>query len=287
MEIKLLRAFSVLAGLGHYGRAADQLCMTQSTLTKQIQTLEATLGVALFERGRHGAVLTPQGRLFRKDAQALLDQHAALLARMGQVSAGTVGQLALGFGLSTLERAPALIAVFRQQVPDCRITLDDVPSVEQHRRLLAGSLDAGFCRAPVAGSGLAFLPLMEERLALAWPMHLVLPAQREALNTLGFIALSPARGPGLTAQIAQWSRAAGFTPRVTQYADDLLTVHAVVAAGLGAALLPWHGASALAQRTQLQPLPEAAACWPVGLCWREGDSHPLLQRFVAFVRDQR
>ena len=59
-----------------------------------------------------------------------------------------------------------------------------------------------------------------------------------------------------------------FKPRIVQHADDILTVHAVVAAGLGAAFLPWHGVEALGNRTHQQPLSGSASKWPVGICWR-------------------
>jgi len=52
MDIKLLRSFVTLAGLGNFGRAASALCVTQPALSKQIAQLENTLGARLFERGR-------------------------------------------------------------------------------------------------------------------------------------------------------------------------------------------------------------------------------------------
>ena len=58
MEIKLLRSFIELIDAGHYGKASAKLFVTQSTLSKQIQALEASVGGPLFERGRHGAKLT-------------------------------------------------------------------------------------------------------------------------------------------------------------------------------------------------------------------------------------
>ncbi|WP_156150609.1 LysR family transcriptional regulator, partial [Pantoea sp. BL1] len=57
MDIKLLRAFVTLAQTRAYHTAAEQLCVTQPALTKQIQTLEHLAGVTLFQRGRHGARL--------------------------------------------------------------------------------------------------------------------------------------------------------------------------------------------------------------------------------------
>jgi len=107
------------------------------------------------------------------------------------------------------------------------------------------------------------------------------------LNSLGFVALSPSRGPGLDAQISQWCTSARFKPRIVQHADDILTIHAVVAAGLGAAFLPWHGVEALGNRTHQQPLSGPASKWPVGICWRSADINPLLLRFVDYVSKHR
>jgi len=284
MDLKLLRAFLELVETGHYGKAAARLCVTQSTLTKQIQALEAAVGGALFERGRHGARPTALGELLLAEARPLLKLSEEADARLRRASAGLTGQLDIGFGISTLIAAPALIAGFRQRVPDCRITLNDMASREQHARLSAGRLDVGFCRAPEAGE-LSFAPVLTEHLALVTPHGVAVPAPDRLgdLDGLGFVALSPRRGPGLDAQIGAWCEWAGFRPRVIQQADDILTVHAVVAAGLGAALLPWHGVEALGGRTQHRRLSGKAASWPVGLCWRTADTNPLLLRFIDHV----
>lgn len=289
MDIKLLRAFVQLTDAGHYGKAASKLFVTQSTLSKQIQALETTVGGPLFERGRHGAKLTPLGKLLQQEARALLRLSDDLDVKMQRASAGLTGDLDIGFGVSTLVAAPRLIAGFRMTTPDSQITLNDLPSREQHQRLLGGRLDVGFCRAPEEVGELAFMPVLEERLALVLPCDVEIPSpsRLSTLNSLGFVALSPSRGPGLDAQISQWCAAARFKPRIVQHADDILTIHAVVAAGLGAAFLPWHGVEALGDRTHQQPLTGPASKWPVGICWRSADTNPLLLRFVDYVSKQR
>lgn len=62
MNIKLLKAFVMLAQKGNYGDAAQALCVTQPALTKQINLLESMLNIHLFTRGRHGAALTRSGQ---------------------------------------------------------------------------------------------------------------------------------------------------------------------------------------------------------------------------------
>lgn len=286
MDLKLLRSFVLLADTGHYGKASAKLFLTQSTLSKQVRALETMVGGALFERGRHGAKLTALGKLLQKEARTLLRSSDEIDVKMRRANAGRTGQLDIGFGISTLILAPRLIAGFHAATPDCQITLNDLHSREQHQRLLDGRLDAGFGRAPEGMGELSFMSVLDERLALVLPPTSNKPPRNRlsALNSLGFVALSPSRGPGLDSQISQWCIASRFKPRIVQYADDILTVHAVVAAGLGAAFLPWHGVEALGGRAVQWQMSGPGSKWPVGLCWRSADSNPLLLRFVNHVR---
>ncbi|MGQ8634725.1 LysR family transcriptional regulator [Agrobacterium sp. DKPNP3] len=284
MELKLLRAFVQVAKTGHYGIAASRLNITQSTLSKQILALEHQVGGSIFERGRHGAKLTPLGSLLLKEADRLLKLSDEISGKLTRARSGLAGHLDIGFGISTLELVPRLVAAFRAGVPDCEITLNDMSTSEQHRHLRNGTLDLGFCRAPL-GDDLSFQSVMEESLALVVPRGTKMPPldHLSHLNALGFVALLPERGSGLAAQIDRWCGAARFEPRTVQYADDILTVHAIVAAGLGVAFLPLTGVSALSGSTDNHPLQGEAASWPVGICWRREAENPLLMRFIDFV----
>lgn len=122
MEIKLLRAFIELIDAGHYGKASAKLFVTQSTLSKQIKALETAVGGQLFERGRHGAKITPLGQLLQREARALLRLNDDIDRKMHRAIAGQTGNLDIGFGISTLVMAPKLIAGFRTKAPDSQIT---------------------------------------------------------------------------------------------------------------------------------------------------------------------
>ena len=166
MDIKLLRAFVTVAELRHFGRAADALHTSQPALSKQIGALESSLGARLFERGRHGAELTAFGGDFLADAAALVRDADDMLARAKEASSGKRGRLRVGLCLSVLTIAPRLIADFRRQHPKVDVTLVDLSSAEQARRLLAGTLDVGFMRMP-NGRELEAFSVVEESLALA------------------------------------------------------------------------------------------------------------------------
>ncbi|HEY4802698.1 MAG TPA: LysR substrate-binding domain-containing protein [Paraburkholderia sp.] len=285
MELKLLRTFLTVTELRHFSRAADALHMSQPTLSKQIGALEASLGGRLFERGRHGAQLTPFGEIFLADAQALVRDADEILLRAREASSGRHGHLRLGMCLSVLTIVPRLIADFRKQNPAVTVTLSDLSSAEQARRLLAGKLDAGFLRLPT-WDGLSSFKVLDEGLALALPPQLRytrLPADLGALNEIGFISLLRSRGPGLAAQIDQWCVKHRFVPNVTQRAEDIQSVLTSVAAGVGIAFIPSRAQHLLRDATVL-PLHGKDAKWRVGLAWPSTREDPVTARFVAFVR---
>jgi DNA-binding transcriptional LysR family regulator len=87
LELRHLRHLVVLARTLNYVRAAEELCITQPTLSRSIQTLERHLGLRLFDRDRGGVALTPQGRAIANRAAFLLTD-AEDLERQSKLSAG-------------------------------------------------------------------------------------------------------------------------------------------------------------------------------------------------------
>jgi DNA-binding transcriptional LysR family regulator len=285
MELRLLRAFLTVARMKHFGRAADSLALSQPALSKQIAALEESVGAKLFERGRHGAELTVFGETFLADAEMLVRDADDVLARAREASGGKRGFLRVGLGLSTLTIAPRLIAEFRQRHPDISVTLHDLSSAEQTRRLLAGQLEIGFVRLP-ADHGLSVFRVIDETLALAVPEHVRwkrLPANLQTLNELGLIALSRRQGPGLAAQIDQWCSEHHFVPNIVQQADDIQSILAAVAAGVGAAFLPSR-TQYLLRDARIIPLRDASARWQIGLAWQSDRDNAVVGRFVEFAR---
>jgi len=96
LELRQLRHLVVLARWLNYVRAADELCITQPTLSRSIQALERQLGVRLFDRDRGGVALTQQGRTIAERAKFLLTD-AEDLERESKLSAhGTGGRIRFG-----------------------------------------------------------------------------------------------------------------------------------------------------------------------------------------------
>lgn len=145
MEIYQLRTFVAVARHGHLTRAAQQLCLSQPAVSKQIKALELELGMALLERVPTGVVLTRAGRellpLFLQSvetAQKITDLAASLLGDLsGTIQLGTIidpDSLRLGL----------LLAEMVKTHPHVDITLHHGISGSILRRIVDGDLDAGF-----------------------------------------------------------------------------------------------------------------------------------------------
>lgn len=114
LDLTAVESFLAVTGLRHFGRAADQLGVSVSALTKRIQRLEAAVGVPLIERDTGGFVgLTPAGRRFVQFAPQLL--HAAQVAKTA----------ASGAPVATLRLAvPAGVGVVAPLLPQALATLE-------------------------------------------------------------------------------------------------------------------------------------------------------------------
>jgi DNA-binding transcriptional LysR family regulator len=99
IDLRHLRHALALAEHGSFARAADACHITQPALTKSIQSLEAALGVTLFDRTRSGAEPTEMGRLVLRHAFGLDLASRELVRELEMVRGLNIGELSIGVGL--------------------------------------------------------------------------------------------------------------------------------------------------------------------------------------------
>ncbi|WP_394835577.1 LysR family transcriptional regulator [Pendulispora rubella] len=291
MKFEWLRSFVVLAERLHFGAAAQLLNLSQPALSNQIRQLEEELGAPLFDRGRHGAQLTDVGRVFLEEARALL-QHADRVVETGRRAArGETGQLVVGFGFATIGLVPRLVSKFRKRRPEARIDLHEMASHDQIDALRAGRMHVGFIRMPISKE-FRHLPVLEDRLMLVVPA--VGPKrERPRAANLADYARAPFIMPrrslsvNLHDHIFRMCSQYGFHPRVVQVANEDRTIPALVAAGLGVALIPESQLRPRIEGITVHPLDDETARWRVGAAWRQNQGRsPLTMEFLEILKSE-
>ncbi|MEM7569992.1 MAG: LysR family transcriptional regulator, partial [Pseudomonadota bacterium] len=96
MELRQLRHFMAVAECGTFSKASEQLHLTQPALTRSIQTLEESLGTALFERQPRGVTLTQAGQNLLRHAHLVVNQLAAAKEEVRALGDGIAGHLEIG-----------------------------------------------------------------------------------------------------------------------------------------------------------------------------------------------
>jgi DNA-binding transcriptional LysR family regulator len=287
MELRLLRSFMALSEFEHFGRASRAIHISQPALTKQVRQLEQEVGGPLFIRGRHGAQLTPVGRLFAAEVGPLLRHADQVLGQVRRASRGEIGELRLGFGIATRLLVPRLVTRFRRLRPGVLVTLQDTSTPLQLEALAEGTLDVGFVRLPVEPP-LAHLPVVEERLVLAVPEPRREELARRSPATLAvepFVELGATRSPSFHAHVLRVCAAYGFRPIVAQSATEFFTVLALVAAGMGVAVVPSAVTTTRVPGVAYLPLAVPEAAWRVGAAWQPAAPSPARDAFLALLKE--
>lgn len=243
MELRQLRYFLVVADELHFGRAADRLHITQPPLTVAIRRLERELGVQLFDRTTRRVSLTAAGESFKRRVQDALAELDDAAGDVSSVSAGLSGRIRVGFVSSASYTAiPEALRSFREQRPRVELVLRPLTSGEQVEQLLDGDLDVGLLRDPGHVPGLVMQRVSTEDLVAVLPEAHPLASHAEILpNDLSGepMILFPYRlMPGFVARVLELFEGLQAPPRVAQQAIHQETVLGLVAAGIGASILP-------------------------------------------------
>jgi len=150
MDIELLRTFIEVNRTGHFGKAADNLYITQSAVSARIKQLEDVLGVIVFERQRNNLRLTAEGIRFLRHAETIVATWQRARQEAGLENEFSTS-LSIG-GLSDLWDSLLVdwLVNIREKSPDIAIHASSVSSPILIQQLLDGQLDIAFLFEPPA-----------------------------------------------------------------------------------------------------------------------------------------
>lgn len=150
MELRVLNYFLAIAREENFTKAAQQLHVTQPTLSRQIADLERELGVKLFVRSNHNIILTEDGMILKRRAQEILslaDKTKRDFLQKDEVLSGTIS---IGSGeFRSTKYLAKIIAAFHKKYPDVKYEIYSGNAGNIRDYIERGFLDIGLMSEPI------------------------------------------------------------------------------------------------------------------------------------------
>jgi DNA-binding transcriptional LysR family regulator len=281
MELRHLRYFVAVGEELHFSRAATRLGVAQPPLSRQIQRLEAELGVRLFERTKRKVELTEAGRVFLERSKRVIEQADLAVTAAQRAARGEAGTLAVGFvGSATYGVLPEVLRAFRRRFAAVELVLYEMGSTAQQRAVAEGRLQLGFIRTPRDRAGrdesLAERVVQREPLVVALPKGHALakldPLPLIKLAGEPFVLFPREARPSYGDLVLEACAKAGFVPKIAQQTQEMQTAVSLVAAGMGVTLVPQSVRSLRRDNVVYKTIAPPAPVSELSAIFRKGDS---------------
>ena len=294
IEIRHLAALAAVAEEGSFRRAATRLGYVQSAISEQIAALERIVGQQLVVRSRGAAPveLTEAGRVLLGHGKAIVARLKAAEADLGALASGSAGSLRLGIYQSVGARIiPRLLPRYARDWPDVTVLPREAPTDAALFELVeSGELELSFADFPLHEGPFESLELMDDPYVLLVPADSPLAAAGKPVG-LSQVAELPLIGhwtcrmlPRVEAEL----RSRGVEPNFVFRSDIVVTVQALVGAGVGCAIVPRLALDEADPRTSVLELAADVPVQPrvIGLFWhRDRYRSPAALGFVEAARE--
>ncbi|GAA1367288.1 LysR family transcriptional regulator [Streptomyces beijiangensis] len=287
MQFQQLTYFVAVAEARHFTRAAEQVHVSQPSLSQQIRALEKELGAELFSRARGNITLTDAGEALlplalRILADADTARHEVLeLAqlRRGRVRLGATPSLCTGL-------LPDVLRAFHDQHPGIQLLIEEGGSHDLVRELARGALDLALVVLPLPtpSPALTTVELLQEDLVVV--SSAASPAPRSPLRIAdleGEPMVMFRHGYDLRDLTLSACRAEGFEPYFTVEGGEMDAVLGFVRAGLGVAVVPSMVAARAGRDLLVTPLARPGLRRTIALAHRSDVAPPRAARVLQEV----
>jgi DNA-binding transcriptional LysR family regulator len=243
MDIKALNAFVKIVQKKSFSLAAEELCVTQPTLSKIIRQLEEEIGVALFHKGFAGrkrdATLTFIGEKIYQHALVILSEQQRMAETILQIKTLKQGKLILGLPPLASVLLSTLIAKFHKKYPDVELSFLEVGASGIEAAILEKRIDVGIILGHLKPQ-LSGIQVMDSPLCVLSPKHSQWHKRQQiSLNELRYEAFLLYDDTfTLNNIIIQACHYVGFEPQVVCKSSQWDFIAKMVESNVGIALLP-------------------------------------------------
>ncbi|WP_068619155.1 LysR family transcriptional regulator [Paenibacillus tuaregi] len=246
MDLRQMRYFLAIAREGQITKAAKSLNMEQPPLSRQLKLIEQELGVTLFDRSGKNLRLTPSGELLQQRAESLLNQYSEVLKEVRELDEGIHGSLSIGSVVSCISLLPKPIELFREQYPQVTFKIIEGDHFLLGEQLIRGAIELIVARLPFEAKlsePVEIMPLPSDPYVAVVPSAAFTRDESEGMKMrelagLPFLTLKTDHTIRMHKQVLEECRRHGFEPQIISECSSVAIIIALVAAGIGATVLP-------------------------------------------------
>ncbi|MDQ1250447.1 MAG: hypothetical protein QG597_4826 [Actinomycetota bacterium] len=286
-SVRQLEALVAVSEHGTFGAAAAHLGFSQAAVSQQIAALERAAGQRLFVRlpGPRRVTLTQAGRLLLEHAQTVLTTLGLAERQLQELACGQRGQLRVGtFQSISVKVLPAVVTKLRALRPELEVVLFETEdNADLLDRAASGAVDITFAAGPIWDDRLEVVRLgLDPYVAMVAVDH---PLAGSAVFPLHDLDRAPTIGleGGTVCQMVIESslQVSGVRPNYVFRSNDNGAVQAMVAAGVGTAVMPRLTINQADQAVRVLPLEPPIP--PREICLAYSRSQPLPRVAADFI----
>ncbi len=241
MDFHQLRVFQAAATFGGFTRAAEQLHISQSTVSQHIKQLEIELGCPLFLRVGKRVLVSEAGTVLLQYADRIFQDLTNAEMAVREISTMKRGTVRLGVGATTLTyRLPRILGQYNRRFPEIELVVVTGTTEFLLEAVKGHQVDLAIVMSPREEAGMRIAPLGTEELVIVLPHHhplarksVLLPAD---LRKLRFILYE--KKTKMQNLIDGYFQSLGFAPLTAMEVESIEAMKSLVRAGLGASVLP-------------------------------------------------
>jgi DNA-binding transcriptional LysR family regulator len=287
MDIQQIKNFLILCETLNFRKASEQINIVQPALSRQIQSLEESVGALLFSRNKRNVALTEAGVYFRKESNRIIHELEKAIEKTALIHRGEAGEIWIGNASSAMQTViPSFLVKAKERFPDLKTNLLEMDNRKQIEMLINRESDLGVGPNILVPTEINYRVLYQENFVILLPQNHAISVENftdlSILKDENFILPPLSVGYGYVETIQQMCQNHGFKPKIVHESAHSSSVQRLVEAGLGISIEPIssvRGMSSDIKLIELKDEPQKAEMMLLWLKEREDELKNFLDLF--------
>ena len=286
MTIQQIKYFLTLSNELHFWKTSEKMFISQSSLSRQIQSLENEMGIQLFERDKRNVKLTDAGKFLQKKWSHTIKELDQIHRQAKKIDEGIAGFVTISYpGSIAFKFLPNFLEILNTNLPDLKLELIE-PTDKTHEKLLLNyDTDIAFSRDAIQNINIGSQKISSEPICLVVPLnHWLNEASIENLNDLKdekFIISGLHQTTFFASLLRNFFDKYSFEPKTIIESDFGGMILNLVSRGLGISILPLSYKYAKFQNVRFIELPEEIDLF---VNWRKNDPNKTINKIINLTK---